>query len=115
MPVHPKLAICLSLALALALVTAGGAVAKTYFGVVGPGQTITFKNAKGKTVSRIKTGTHTIKIDDRSSFHNFHLIGTGVNKKTGVPFVGHKTWTPTFSAGRYRYRCDSHKLLMKGS
>jgi plastocyanin len=110
-----KLALSTSLAVALALALAGGAIAKTYFGVVGPGPTISFKNARGKSVSRIPTGTHTIKVNDKSSAHNFHLRGQGINKKTRVAFVGRRTWTLTFPQGKYVYRCDPHRRHMRGS
>jgi plastocyanin len=31
-----------------------------------------------------------------------------VNKKTGVPFTGAKTWTVTLTKGKYTYQCDIH-------
>jgi plastocyanin len=110
-----KLAISASLAAALALASAGGALAKTYFGVVGPGPTITFKNASGNKVARINAGRHTIKVRDRATNHNFHLRGQGINKKTGVGFVGRRTWTLNLPVGTYRYRCDPHRQRMRGS
>jgi plastocyanin len=97
------------------LATATAATAKTYYGVVGPGQTIILKNAAGKKVTRIKKGLHRVKVNDKSSAHNFHLIGPGINKKTRVPFVGKRTWRLTFSVGKYRYRCDPHRAHMRGS
>jgi hypothetical protein len=103
----------IALLLAGALPTA--ATAKTYFGVVGPGFTITLENAKGKTVTRVRAGTHTLKVDDRSSSHNFHLRGPGVNRKTGVDFVGKRTWYVTFVPGKYRYVCDPHRSHMRGT
>jgi plastocyanin len=110
-----KLAISATLATVLALSSAGAALAKTYFGVVGPGRTIILKNAKGNKVSQINAGRHTIKVNDKASFHNFHLLRNGINKKTGVQFVGKRTWTLNFPEGSYRYRCDPHKQTMRGS
>jgi plastocyanin len=109
-----KLVLVTSLAAAVALSAAGAALAKTYFGVVGPGRTIILKNAQGNKVSQINAGRHTIKVDDKASVHNFHLFGQGRNRKTGVPFVGKKTWTLRFPEGNYRYRCDPHKRTMRG-
>jgi plastocyanin len=97
------------------LATATAATAKTYYGVVGPGQTIILKNAAGKKVTRIKKGQHRIKVNDKSPAHNFHLLGPGINRKTRVPFVGKKTWNLTFSVGKYKYRCDPHRAHMRGS
>jgi plastocyanin len=110
-----KLALVVSAAMLGALATGAAATAKTYYGVVGPGQTIVLKNAAGKKVTRIKKGQHRIKVNDKSAAHNFHLIGPGINKKTRVPFVGKRTWVLTFSVGKYRYRCDPHRQHMRGS
>ena len=56
-------------------------------GEVGPGFSIEVKQ-DGKDVKTLKAGTYTIKVEDKASIHDFHLIGPGVNKATSVPFVG---------------------------
>ena len=69
-------------------------------------------------MTRLKAGTYSITVNDKSTFHNFHLTGPGaVNKKTSVCFKGtpSKTWTVTFRKGTYRYVCDPHATMMKGS
>jgi plastocyanin len=76
-------------------------------GEVGPGFTIEVSKA-GKDVKTLKAGTYKIKVEDKASIHNFHLIGPGVNRKTGVSFKGETTWTVTLKAGRYTYQCDPH-------
>jgi plastocyanin len=78
-------------------------------GTVGPGFTITL--SKKPT----KPGRTTFVISDKSSIHNFHLVGPGVNKKTSVSGTGTTTWTVTLAKGTYRYYCDPHKAIMKGS
>jgi hypothetical protein len=85
-------------------------------GTTGPGFTITLKKGTTK-VTRLKAGAYTIVVADKSTAHNFHLIGAGVNKKTTVGFVGKKTWTVTLQKGKiYRFVCDPHVSLgMKGS
>lgn len=110
-----KLVLVASLAAAVALSTAGAALAKTYFGVVGPGRTIILKNAQGNKVNQINAGRHTVKVDDNASVHNFHLFGQGRNRKTTVPFVGERTWSLNFPEGLFRYRCDPHRRAMRGS
>lgn len=110
-----RLTLVATLGTVLALASAGAAAAKTYFAAVGPGFNISFENRRGNDVNRIKAGTHTVKVDDNSSFHNFRLKGQGINKRTTVAFVGGKTWTLTFPEGRYRFRCDPHRTTMRGS
>jgi plastocyanin len=38
-----------------------------------------------------------------------------VNKKTSVQNTGSATWTVRLGRGRYRYRCDPHRTIMRGS
>ena len=84
-------------------------------GTTGPAFKVEVTKA-GKDVKQLKAGAYSILVRDRSAAHNFHLIGPGVSKKTGVAFVGTKTWTVTLKKGTYTYRCDVHyKSGMKGS
>jgi plastocyanin len=75
----------------------------------GPGFTITLSK---KTV---KAGTYVITVRDRSNIHNFHLIGRGVNKKTSVAAVKTYTWTVKLKRGTYKFICDPHASIMKGT
>ena len=86
----------------------------TLTGTVGPGFTITLKQGS-KTVKTLKAGSYVFKISDKSNIHNFHLTGPGVNKKTSVAGTGSSTWTLTLKEGTYKYVCDPHKTIMKGS
>jgi plastocyanin len=84
-------------------------------GEVGPGFSIEVKKAN-KDLKTIKAGTYKIKVEDKSSIHNFHLTGPGINKKTGVGFKGETTWTIKLKPGKYTYQCDPHAASgMKGS
>jgi plastocyanin len=112
----PRRITVLLAALAL-LAFAGSATAKSpgLVGEVGPGFTIEV-NLNGKDLKTIKAGTYTIKIEDKSSNHDFHLVGPGVNKSTTVPFTGSRTWKVTLKPGTYRYMCDPHAAMgMKGA
>jgi plastocyanin len=80
----------------------------TLTGTDGPGFTITMNK---KTV---KAGTYVITIHDRSSIHNFHLTGPGINKKTSVPAVGTTKWTVKLKKGTYHFVCDPHITIMHG-
>jgi plastocyanin len=90
-------------------------VAKLY-AQAGPGFTITLKNKQFVPVHSLKRGTYTFVIQDRSTIHNFHLKGPGVDKHTSVPFLGTKTWaTVKLKKGKYKFWCDPHKAQMHGS
>jgi len=110
------LAVGISLVVA-AVGTAGTNTTKStgLVGEVGPGFSIEVKR-NGRDLKTIKAGTYKIKVEDKSSSHNFHLIGKGLNKLTGVAFTGDKTWTVTFKPGKVTYQCDPHHLSgMKGT
>jgi plastocyanin len=98
---------------AIAVPSAGAATGKLV-GTVGPGFTITLKQA-GKTVTKLKAGTYTITVQDKSNIHDFHLSGPGVNKKTSVGGLGTTTWKVTLKKGTYKYVCDPHITIMHGS
>lgn len=86
----------------------------TLRGTVGPGFTITLTKG-GAVVKRLRHGRYRIVIRDRSPIHNFHLRGPGVNKRTSVGGTGTTTWVVTLRKGTYRYVCDPHASIMKGS
>ncbi len=112
-----RIRLTLAAATALALVAAAptGAATTKLVASVGPGFTITLTKG-GKKVTSLKPGTYSITVNDRSTFHNFHLKGPGVNKATSVTFKGTpKAWTVTVRKGTYTYVCDPHKSQMKGS
>jgi plastocyanin len=112
-----KRLIPLTLVGALALAGSAGAATPsktTLSASVGPGFTISLKKGTTK-VSTLKPGAYVIKVSDKSNFHNFHLMGAGVNKATTVAFMGSKTFQVTLKKGTYRYQCDPHRTQMKGS
>jgi plastocyanin len=83
-------------------------------GEVGPGYSIEVKKGS-RDLKTIKAGTYRIKVEDKASIHNFHLKGPGLNKKTGVSFMGETTWTIKLKPGIYTYQCDVHASSgMKG-
>ncbi|MGZ4371015.1 MAG: plastocyanin/azurin family copper-binding protein [Gaiellaceae bacterium] len=67
-------------------------------------------------MKQLKAGKYAINVEDKSSLHNFHLFGPGVNKKTSVTGIATQTWTVTLKPGKYTYQCDVHFAAgMKGS
>jgi plastocyanin len=101
--------------LASLLASADGAAVSTQsptlFGQVGPESEISLRDAQGNRVTKLDPGTYTIRVEDKSDFHSFHLEGPGVDERTDVAFVGEVTWTVTFRDGSYVYHCDPHPSL----
>ena len=85
-------------------------------GEVGPGFEIEVKQ-NGQDAESVAAGTYTLKVEDKSDIHNFHLIGPGVDEEvTSVPFQGEKTATVALKPGTYTYQCDPHASQgMKGT
>jgi hypothetical protein len=54
-------------------------------------------------------------VRDQTKEHNFHLTGPGLTKTTTVAWVGTTKWTVDLKPGTYRFVCDPHAPLMKGS
>jgi plastocyanin len=74
---------------------------------------ISLKNAGGVRVRTIPQDTYKVTVSDTSKTQNFHLTGPGVNRKTKVAATAKKTWTVTFSPGKYVYRSDKNRKLRR--
>ena len=98
----------------LALAAAAQASTPTLKGEVGPGFTIEVKQG-GKDVKTLKAGTYKLVVQDKGTIHDFHLIGPGVNKKTTVAAVKTYTWKLKLKKGTYKFVCDPHATIMKGT
>ena len=82
---------------------------------VGPGFTISLKH-EGQSVKKLDPATYVLTVQDKSSIHDFHLMGPGLNKVvTTVPFTGMKSVTVTLKKGKYTYQCDPHSTAMRGT
>ena len=82
---------------------------------VGPAATISLTNAAGKRLTTTKAGAYSITVRDRSKLHNAHLVGKGVNRKTGLAATGTQTWKVRLSAGLLRFFSDRSPTKVKGS
>ena len=109
-----RLALLAAIVASLVLVATASAAPVKLSASVGPGFTISLKKGSTK-VTKLKAGKYTISVADKSNIHNFHLTGPGVNKKTGVGFTGTAKWTVTLKKGTYKFLCDPHAAIMKGS
>ncbi|HEX4526220.1 MAG TPA: hypothetical protein VH108_05705 [Gaiellaceae bacterium] len=101
---------------AAALVLSGPTVADNtqLVGNVGPGYSISLRDADGNAVTQLDPGTYTLLVHDQSDIHNFDLSGPGVAAATDVDFVGDKTFTITIAQGTYTFVCDAHPTQMHG-
>jgi plastocyanin len=101
----------------LVLGAAGAALASEgkLRGSVGPGFSISLRDANGATVTNLTAGAYELEVEDRSEEHNFHLTGPGVDVSTGVEQVGSQTFRLSLVDGRYTFVCDPHALSMKGA
>ena len=100
--------------MALGLTTGAPAMAAPKLqGTIGPGFTISLKDARGKTVKTLRHGKYTFVVSDKSSIHNFTLNGPGISNKTitATSFVGSKTVTLTVKKGSYRFYCTVHPTV----
>jgi hypothetical protein len=88
-------------------------VSPTLVATVGPGFAVALKTASGTPVRKLRAGRYTIVVRDRSSRHNFRLIGPGVRRATSVGFRGTVTWDVTLRAGTYRFRSDRKAAATK--
>ncbi len=69
--------------------------------------TVTASGGVRLSSSSVRAGRYKIVVADRARTHNFHLRGQGVNKRTGVRFMGSVTWRVRLAHGTYRYGSDS--------
>ena len=82
---------------------------------VGPTASIVLANAAGKRVTTVKAGTYTVVVRDRSKLHNAHLVGKGVNRKSGLAATATLTWKVKLSVGPLRFFSDRSPKTVKGS
>jgi plastocyanin len=58
------------------------------------------------SAAAVAAGRYRVLVADRSRRANFHLVGRGLNKRTGRAFRGSVTWRVTLARGMYRYGSD---------
>ena len=96
--------------------TAGAAGHPKLFGTVGKNSAykIVLLGHTGKLVKTLKHGTYTVVIHDDSGSHNYELDGPHGKSWsfTSVGFVGTKTFTIKFVAGKYKAYCEPHESIM---
>jgi copper binding plastocyanin/azurin family protein len=92
-------------------------------GTVGPGFTISLRDATGKKVTKLKAGKYTFVVTDKSSIHNF-VLEKPLPKKKGKPAfekditnvgqtIKNKVFTVTLTKGKWEVYCAPHEDMMK--
>ncbi len=71
-------------------------------GTVGPGFEISLSD------NSVPAGRYKLVVRDRSTIHNFHILGQGVAKKTSVPGTGRTIFRVQLRPGTYVAFCDPH-------
>jgi plastocyanin len=110
-------AVATTLALGLAALANSAPAANPVKGSAGPGFGICLTMA-GKRVTQLKAGVpYRFVIVNRAALHHVRVSGPdGLSKQvTSVDFNGTKSVVLMLKKGTYRYGCDSHASLMKGS
>jgi len=74
---------------------------------------VTLKRAGGSAVRRLAPGAYMVKAIDRSKKQNAHLLGAGVNRRTGIAFVGTVTWKVRLKSGALTYRSDATRPKLR--
>jgi len=58
------------------------------------------------SATKATAGSYTLTVADRSKARNFHLVGPGVNRRTGKGCTGSVTWSLALEKGTYRFGSD---------
>ena len=60
----------------------------------------------------VPSGRYRLVVRDETTRHNWHITGSGVDKKTQVTTTGRYVWRVTLSKGSYHIQCDRHPATM---
>jgi plastocyanin len=73
---------------------------------------LTLQDAGASAVRRLRPGVYVVRVSDRSRTQNVHLLGAGVNRKTGIAFTGTVTWRLTLRKGTLVFRSDARPATL---
>lgn len=83
-------------------------------GGVGSSGQLTLTTSDGVPITALRADRYTVLVTDASRRDNFHLVGPGVNRRTGLRFKGTARWTVHVRSGIYRYRSDRPHSRLQG-
>jgi plastocyanin len=84
-------------------------------GSVGPGFEISLVTDDDAVITSLPGGSYELEVEDKSSAHNFHLSGPGVDVSTQVGEEGNESFTVELEPGTYTFVCDPHSSTMHGT
>jgi plastocyanin len=58
----------------------------------------------------VAAGRYRLVVQDSSRRANFHVAGSGLNRRTGMRFTGRTSWTVRLARGKYRFGSDPGPL-----
>jgi hypothetical protein len=76
---------------------------------------VVVRTGYGNPVTALEPGRYTVAVTDASRSDDFHLVGPGVNERTGIRFTGKARWSVELRAGTFRYRSDRPRSKLQGS
>ena len=82
---------------------------------VRSGVHLSLRTPYGDPVTALETRRYRIAVRDASKKDGFHLVGRGVNLRTGLAFRGTASWTVRLHSGTYRYRSDRPRSKLGGT
>jgi hypothetical protein len=92
----------------------GAALPSRLTATVRPRSGIVLRTSYGDPVTALERGRYAISVTDGSRSDNFHLLGTSVNRRTGLRFRGMARWPVELRRGTYRYRSDARHTKLHG-
>jgi hypothetical protein len=79
-----------------------------------PKLTAKVNDARDLTISAnpVASGRYKIVVRDSTSRHNWHILGNGVDKETGISATGRFVFRVRLRDGNYTVQCDVHPGTM---
>src|SRR5688500_18872053 len=107
---RPLLAITALVTVSLPMAASGGPGLPRLNGKLSA-RSITLTDATGQRVKVLRQNSYRLVVKDLSKTQNFHLVGPGVNRKTGLAATGMRDWTIYLRPGIYVYKSDANSKL----
>jgi len=61
----------------------------------------------------VPSGRYRLVVKDTARRHNWHIVGSGVDQRTGIHAMGTWKWRVNLQPGDYTVMCDVHYVRMR--